>query len=68
MVFGGEGVGGGRSRGLHSGVDARSVWLRDLANVDISRGCGKWCPTYAESEQASLHSTEGTRQPCGVFF
>ena len=41
---------------LLSGADAHSVSLRNLVNTVISRGHGKWCPVYVESEQALLHT------------
>ena len=58
----------GRSGGLLSGGDAHSAWLPDLANTVVSRGHSRWCPAYAESEQALLNTTEVTRQQCSVSF
>ena len=58
----------GRSGGLLSVGDAHSVWLRDLANIVVSRGHSRWCPAYVESEQALLNTTEVTQQQCSVSF
>ena len=56
----------GCSGGLLSGGDAHSVC--DLANTVVSRRHSRWCPGYAESEQASLNTTEVTWQQCSVSF
>ena len=53
----------GQSGGLlFSGGDARSAWLRDLAGTFISSRHNRWCAGFVESEQASLSTTEMTRQ------
>ena len=61
-------IGGGTSRRSALWGDAHSVWLRDLANIVVSRGHSRWCPAYVESEQALLNTTEVTQQQCSVSF
>ena len=58
----------GRSGGLLSGGNTHSVWFRDLANIVVSRGLSRWCPAYAQSEQALLNTTEVTWEQCNVSF
>ena len=58
---------GGRSGGLlPGGTVVHSVWLRDLANIVVGIRHSRWCPVHVESVQASLNTTEDTRQQCGV--
>ena len=52
----------GRSGGLLSGVDAHSVWLRDISNSIISGGVPR------TSQQASPNTTVLTHQQPGVSF
>ena len=53
---------------LLSRGDVHSVWLRDLANIVVSRGHSRWCPACVESEQALLNTNKVTRQQCNVSF
>ena len=55
-------------KGWVLGRGAHSVWLRDLANIGVSRGRSRWCPAYVESEPALLNTTNVTRQQCSVSF
>ena len=58
----------GRCGGPVSRGDTHSPWLRDLANIAVSRGHSRWCPACVESEQASLNTTKVTRQQFWISF